>query len=497
MLSALPPAPPSFPRPTRLFSMPNHEATMADNAAAPVPLHLPAILQNPANRAARQVQAHNAQQREKAAARRERDARPNAAPEYNGKGKRVIRRLDNAAFASNPHIVRPTKADYAPPVPLQVRPSRPSFPAGAIPRTTPVPPALVPERDPFSPDSRQGSFSTSLKGTRAMLRKRGKRAEGLVTKADTEIRKWLGGEWGDLNIQEDGQWRVIDERLVDYASETAAASASSAGRRLPTHRGLDILPDLPIENGQIPAILEISRSPAHLSWCLSESFDRLVVHLLSRYYELASWSQDLPTTSGQILRVTHVVVPSIAQPNRHPIAGHSLATPETSEISGQSSSESSYHSLSEGESSELSEFTESGSDTATEMGDAEIVSYSVEGDTTITPIPEMVDLSLSENENELTRTYSVTSSRYASSEGGSDFGTLGDSLTIPRVSGHESEDSMAGGWVDMDDESDFGDIPGFSRVRIDATYGRINPGVRVSARGWESKPTFFEYLYGV
>lgn len=428
-----------------------------------------------------------------------------------------------AAFASNPHIVRPTKADYAPPVPLQVRPSRPSFPAGAIPRTTPVPPALVPERDPFSPDSRQGSFSTSLKGTRAMLRKRGKRAEGLVTKADTEIRKWLGGEWGDLNVQEDGQWRVIDERLVDYASETAAASASSAGRRLPTHRGLDILPDLPIENGQIPAILEISRSPAHLSWCLSESFDRLVVHLLSRYYELASWSeslilckpfffskkkekqwradksigQDLPTTSGQILRVTHVVVPSIAQPNRHPIAGHSLATPETSEISGQSSSESSYHSLSEGESSELSEFTESGSDTATEMGDAEIVSYSVEGDTTITLIPEMVDLSLSENENELTRTYSVTSSRYASSEGGSDFGTLGDSLTIPRVSGHESEDSMAGGWVDMDDESDFGDIPGFSRVRIDATYGRINPGVRVSARGWESKPTFFEYLYGV
>lgn len=356
-----------------------------------------------------------------------------------------------------------------------------------------------------------------------MLRKRGKRAEGLVTKADTEIRKWLGGEWGDLNVQEDGQWRVIDERLVDYASETAAASASSAGRRLPTHRGLDILPDLPIENGQIPAILEISRSPAHLSWCLSESFDRLVVHLLSRYYELSSWSeslilcklfffskkkekqwradksigQDLPTTSGQILRVTHVVVPSIAQPNRHPIAGHSLATPETSEISGQSSSESSYHSLSEGESSELSEFTESGSDTATEMGDAEIVSYSVEGDTTITLIPEMVDLSLSENENELTRTYSVTSSRYASSEGGSDFGTLGDSLTIPRVSGHESEDSMAGGWVDMDDESDFGDIPGFSRVRIDATYGRINPGVRVSARGWESKPTFFEYLYGV
>lgn len=147
----------------------------------------------------------------------------------------------------------------------------------------------------------------------------------------------------------------------------------------------------------------------------------------------------------------------------------------------------------------MSEFTESDSDTATEMGDAEVVGYSSieEGDTTVMPIPEMSDLSLSENENELTRTFSATSSRYASSEGGSDFGTLGDSLTIPRISGHESEDSMAGGWVDMDDESDFGDIPGFSRVKMDAMYNRINPGVRVSARGWENKPTFFEYLYGV
>ncbi|KIR98604.1 hypothetical protein L804_04180 [Cryptococcus deuterogattii 2001/935-1] len=467
---------------------------MADHAAAPVPLHLPAILQNPTNRAARQVEAHNAQQREKAAARRERDSRSNWTPEYDGKGKRVIRRLDNGNIPFLP------SADYTPPVPLQARPLRPSFPAGTIPRSTPVPPALIPERDPFSPDSRQGSFSTSLKGTRAMLRKRGKRAEGLVTKADTEIRKWLGGEWGDLNAQKDGQWRAIDDRLVDYAFDiSGAASLSSTGRRLPTHRGLDALPDLPIENGQIPAILEISRSPAHLSWYLAESFDRLVVHLLSRYYELASWSQDLPTASGQILRVTHVVVPSIAQPNRHPIPGHSLATPETSDISGQSSSENSYHSLSEGESSGLSEFTESDSDTATEMGDAEVVGYSSieEGDTTVMPIPEMSDLSLSENENELTRTFSATSSRYASSEGGSDFGTLGDSLTIPRISGHESEDSMAGGWVDMDDESDFGDIPGFSRVKMDAMYNRINPGVRVSARGWESKPTFFEYLYGV
>lgn len=82
-------------------------------------------------------------------------------------------------------------------------------------------------------------------------------------------------------------------------------------------------------------------------------------------------------------------------------------------------------------------------------------------------------------------------------EGGLDFGIFGDSLMILRVLGYESEDSMVGGWVDMDDELDFGDIFGFLCVRIDVIYGCINLGVRVFVRGWESKFMFFEYLYGV
>ncbi|ODN73404.1 hypothetical protein L202_07930 [Cryptococcus amylolentus CBS 6039] len=457
----------------------------------PVSLRLPAILQNPTNRAARQVEAHNAQQRQKAAARKDREYKVNWTPENNGKGKRVIRRLDNAAFAENPHIVRPDRSDYAPTVPLHPRPSRPLYPPGAISRSTHIPPAALPERDPFSADARQGVFSTSLKGTRAMLRKRGKRAEGLVMKSESEIRAWLGGQWGDIKQSAD-RWTVVDPRFVDYTSgETSTLSSSR--RQLPPQHQIVTLPDLPITDGQIPAILEVSRSPAHMSWYVPESFDRLVLHLISRYYELVSWSEDLPTRSGDHLRITHIAVPSVIRPNRQPVKGHTLATPDTSEVSGQSSSDHNSSSSSGTESSD--------DDTATERGDDDD-EYNPEGDITATPIPEMEDLSLANNasENGLTRTLSATSSQYASSEADSDIGTLGDSLMLSRpASGQESDGSLAGGWVDLDSDSEFGDlpaIPSFKGVREAPSFRRSGVSPQTVPKDWADKPSFFEYLYG-
>lgn len=60
-------------------------------------LRIPAILQNPTNRNLRQVAAHNAQQREKADARRE-----SRAPDLpsDGRGKRFVRRRDNGGLFS-------------------------------------------------------------------------------------------------------------------------------------------------------------------------------------------------------------------------------------------------------------------------------------------------------------------------------------------------------------------------------------------------------------
>lgn len=58
-------------------------------------LRLPAILQNPQNASLRQVEAYNAQLREKAQARRVARQQPRDTGDHSGRGKRVVRRLDN------------------------------------------------------------------------------------------------------------------------------------------------------------------------------------------------------------------------------------------------------------------------------------------------------------------------------------------------------------------------------------------------------------------
>nr|ODN89590.1 hypothetical protein L203_02303 [Cryptococcus depauperatus CBS 7841] len=422
-----------------------------------LPLHIPVILQNPTNQSTRQVLAYNAQQREKVLARRDRESRTNQLPEHYGKGKKVIRRLDNAAFAENPHIVKPSKSDYAPPVPLQARPPRPLFPPGVISRSEIVPSATLPRQDPFSSDSQQGSFSTSLKGTRLMLRKRGKRAEGLVVKAEAEIRKWLDGDQGN-------------PKHVDH--------------RLPPQHDI-VFPEPPLENGQIPAVLEISRSPAHLSWHLSDKFERLVVHLLARYYELVSWSEDRTTVIGNVIRITHILIPRVTQPTRALIKGNSLETPETSEVSDQSSSENQDNILS-GNESESDAMTERGEDAVQEQNNSSTAN------TVLTLVPEIADLTLTDHA--LLRTQSTTSSQYASSEGDSELSVLENSLALPRPPRKGSNVDIIGGWIDVDSDSDFDEIPGFS-MKSQLIKPNTSMGVQRNTR--EDRPTFFDYLYGV
>lgn len=111
---------------------------------------------------------------------------------------------------------------------------------------------------------------------------------------------------------------------------------------------------------------------------------------------------------------------------------------------------------------------DTGSEAETEMGD---------GDVTFTPalIQGIAELHLE-------RVNSNTSSTYASSEGGSEFGMV-DSMTLPSPS--------AGGWrvVSYSDvESDAEDLP---PPKVAQNFGRL------ASRSWEEKPTFFEYLYGV
>ncbi|WVQ94870.1 hypothetical protein IAU59_001954 [Kwoniella sp. CBS 9459] len=547
--------------------------TTVEDLSSPAPLRLPAILQNPTNSALRQVEAHNAQQRERAAAKRDaRSSTTNKEGARSGKGKRVIRRLDNATFASNPHVVQPNKSDYAPPVPLHPRSSRPSFPPNAVPRSAAIPSTIPPERDPRSSDSINGSFTLSLKGTRAILRKRGagagagggRRVEQFVGTVEKEIRGWLDGDYSlnghssDHHHGSGGSWRAIDDTLCDYAvpepsvagpssSSTATAESGSSnspqrlnGRRIPLqHQITAHLPPLPDSqqttapaSRQVPSVLEYSRSPAHLSWFIPESFERLVVHLICRYYELLSWSEHYTTTSNEVVRLTHIIIPSIAKPTvvgRND--GRHLLTPETSELSSQSGPESGpvgafTSSESEAESVKT-DGNDSESDTATERGDGdgelEDDGGSVDGyevaDTTITSLHSplssesfsLAELAISGDlqapDLALERTVSNTSSAYASSEASlsasesdTDYTSgLGDSYVLPPRGTGGIVPPPSSGWSDFGG-SDLGEMPPLPKPMMSGPG--VGRGLGLGAlggfgkKGWESKPTFFEYLYG-
>ncbi|WWD03972.1 hypothetical protein V865_002032 [Kwoniella europaea PYCC6329] len=482
--------------------------------SAPAPLRLPAILQNPRNTTLKQVEAYNAQQREKAQAKREaRLAEPKIEGRLNGKGKRVIRRLDNASFTSNPHIALPLKSDYYPSVPLQVHPlQKPIFPSDAIPRKQSIPSTVRPQRDVNSTDAVNGNFQLSLKGIRALLRKkRGRRVESLVQAVEGEMRKWLGGDWS-LNLSstegaEGSRWKVIDGTLVDIPVEKngeTSGSNTNNRRRLPIQHQLNgLLPSLPKENDQIPSILEISRSPAHLSWYIVDPFERLVVHLLARYYELISWSESHQTILNETIRLTHIILPTIIKPRIISSSSNNLLTPETSELSSQSGPES----IGSFTASE----TDSGSDTATERGDDDRddgseYGYSLEveeeGNTTVTSLPQTLsDLHINQDDISLHRSISNASSAYASSEGGnSDYSLLGDSLTLPpkpSIGGGEGEAmGEIDGWSDFGSDMGIGELP-----KVDTNINVMIRNRDVSSsmsirKGWENKPTFFEYLYG-
>jgi hypothetical protein len=136
------------------------------------------------------------------------------------------------------------------------------------------------------------------------------------------VRSWLGQDWPE--DREEQAWKVVDEHLVDVEFEadeepecpTISTSTSpfatelrvpAIGRRLPPqHRPKGTLPPLPLTEvsrgeWQVPAVLELSRSVVHLTLAAADPFDRLVIHLLARYYECLSWSE-FPSAYPEIAR---------------------------------------------------------------------------------------------------------------------------------------------------------------------------------------------------
>ncbi|GMK57018.1 hypothetical protein CspeluHIS016_0308580 [Cutaneotrichosporon spelunceum] len=469
---------------------------MTDVDTSPALMRLPAILQNPGNKALRQVEAFNAQQRERTAARRREASKASASDEITSKrGKRHVRRMNNAAHIDNPHAVQPKRGDMVPSVPLHYHPLRPSFPCDTLEWSTPMP-SVLGRADPFGPSSTHGAFSTSLKGTRAMLRRRGRRAESIVPLIEEAVRGWIGGEFDTPPSH--ANWFPIDATLVDYSPITESQNGVSS-RRLPAQHQVGDVPELPVSNGRLAAVLELSRSPAHLSWAVPDSFDRLVVHLVARYYELISWSEDERTTTGQIVRLTHIVRPNMARAKAPP-PSHALLTPESSDLSGVSSSDTEHGSATEGDSSDAAteiahSDTESvngyDADTSLQAGyvsqDSDFESRSLSerwaddaSDGSGAETPHDTGVSLTERFETLAlhRTESHGSSAYASSEGGWTDGGVDSSIF--------HADGRTEGWA--------ANSPIVGTTSLPLLKGGAPQ--RLGGNGPLDKPTFFEYLFG-
>ncbi|CAE6416035.1 hypothetical protein ACGC1H_007189 [Rhizoctonia solani] len=241
------------------------QATVRDE---PVPLSFPTILRNP-NFA--HLNVHSAAHRRVA----NESTLPKKSAPRDKDGKRHIRRLENSKFSFNPHIVQPSKKDFAIPV-ARVQSTFPAPLPPYLPRVSSAPSAIAPTSDPTSTDA--GKFSHSLRGARRVLRRRRGQAEPLVHAVEAEICEWLAEPGKPIDIN-------------DYVI--------------------------------VSGIREVRRSPIELVWDVEQdAFARYVVHCAARWYGVVSFSKEEPDGT----RLTHLLRPNPTRPDRM-----TLATPPTTD----------------------------------------------------------------------------------------------------------------------------------------------------------------------
>jgi hypothetical protein len=229
-------------------------------------------------------------------------------------------------LAHNPHTALPSRIDLLPPAPSYT-PTFPKATSSAI-RATSAPSPALPQPEPAS--SEAGKYTLSLKGVRQMLRRRGRRAEQVVQFVENELRGWSGvvgfGEEDASHGTGFGQPRVIDDSIVDVTAEYSMVAPSNSNtkgapivqptagpeepiRALPraftttsssaSEHMSTVLTSFYTADGvssaraavERKAIVELVREPGHLVWAVADGFERLIVHLLARYYELLSFSK--------------------------------------------------------------------------------------------------------------------------------------------------------------------------------------------------------------
>jgi hypothetical protein len=238
-------------------------------------------------------------------------------------------------FRGNPYIVHPTRTDYQ----VTYSDVKATFPAPLppyIPRVSAAPSAAsVIRSDPVNLNSAYaGRFTLSLRGLRKDLRQRGGgRAKTLVEDIESAIQSWLDA----------------------YTAPVGVSSKTSKA----------------IDRSDPPTIIEVANNPLELVWCTEDPFARWIIHCVSRWHDVVSFSKspspfhhttkvpNVPTGKDVLVteagsqqrtqRQTHLLRPNSRHPDPRTTAA--IYTPTATDIESSIMEDSDYSNLADSVSS--------------------------------------------------------------------------------------------------------------------------------------------------
>jgi len=282
--------------------------------------------------------------------------------------RKSLDRIPIAQLAGNPHLHRPTRSDFAPGPSLKDLSTVFAPPPSHFSRSTYTTPSTSTSvSDAFSKES--GQFSMSLRGLRRNLRtgvvgnkvRRGEggRVEEVLEIMERELQSWLEFqgkvEPGYFHTSTLANGKLLDSTpLEDY--------------QFPPPPTSNFLPDEPVRSSRLSApppppstLVELTRLPHTLVWLAPSPQHRYLLHSLSRYYKLQSFSRPLSPLDSET-RVTHILRPQLNKPVLVNTLGGGFETPSAtdwSSASGVSTEvETTEISASEEEEESEAEFTE-------------------------------------------------------------------------------------------------------------------------------------------
>ncbi|GAA6063425.1 hypothetical protein JCM10212_002094 [Sporobolomyces blumeae] len=297
----------------------------------PIPMSMPAILQQPKNK--HLLGALGGKKRDDgtatASSKKHKD---HGAPS----GKRRRRRWENAQLAGNPHLHRPTRSDFAPGPSLKNLSTTFAPPPSNFSRSTYSAPESPAASDSDTSSFESGQFSLSLRGLRRNLR----------ANVGTRVRRGEGGrteEVLDIMERELRAWISFEGKVQPGFFHDGALSSSKALDPTPLDecqpRAVDALPDEPASTRRPPpaappTLVELTRLPHTLVWLAPSPQHRFLLHALARYYRLQSFSRALSPLDPDT-RVTHILRPQLARPRPPATAAvaNGFETPPTTDWS--------------------------------------------------------------------------------------------------------------------------------------------------------------------